>query len=350
MLCRSDREVILGLYQRNGMELANAPPAYQDCKAIVLSAVSENGHALLYASERLKNDYAVVGAACEQTGFAIVHASETLRNSETVALTAVKQNGSVLCSLSGTQQRNRRIVLAAFDQDPDALHFASDELLRDNEFMRAAVELNGEALLFAPPELQKDKSLALIATRTYPALFADMESYTEHHNDFDVVNAAVSQDGMLLQYVSGDLADNCFLVVRASASNGIAHVFASSRLSGNCGHGILEYINMRLTAHRGFHAFLGGTMTLKTVKKRRRTSPRRRCFLTWLDLGEATSISVKQQIAGFLGVPSAAEVVDLSQALDNICALKCCCVDDDFSGCCEWLDFGDGLGGYYDDE
>ena len=173
---RMDRNVILALVAKNGVELCYIPEPLRNDREVVLTAINNTGQALRYASDDLRNDYDVVLAAVTQDGSALEYASKILQN-------------------------NKTIVCAAVSNSEHALQYASKELRHDFDVVLTAVTRNGSVLAFVPEVLRNNKQIALSAVSS----FGLSVSYTSLCDNLEIVLAAIKQDKRALVHTSKKL-------------------------------------------------------------------------------------------------------------------------------------------------
>ncbi|MEI8300978.1 MAG: DUF4116 domain-containing protein, partial [Chlamydiota bacterium] len=172
----------------DGMRLRELIPEFQNNEHLVQAAVSQNGLALQYACEGslvgLRNDRRTVKFAVSQNGLALQFASEFFQDDERSVEAAVSQNGLALQFASERLRNNRRLVGIALLQDPEAFRFVGEsQKAFADAFVK--VDIDGMRLSRLIPEFQDNKH---------------------------IVEAAVSQNGLTLQYASGRLRNDRELV------------------------------------------------------------------------------------------------------------------------------------------
>ena len=133
----------------------------------------------------------------------------------------------------GGLQHDREMVMVAVKQDGFALRYASDALQGDKEVAMAAMAQNGAAFQFVSEELKGDKTVVLGALREIVkgarlegridlALVRNIFSAVSEalRGDEQVMTAAVTMDGGLLQYASNALKNDLRLVTLAMQQQG----------------------------------------------------------------------------------------------------------------------------------
>jgi hypothetical protein len=251
---KDDRQAILAAVKICGQALVWASYTLRDDCKVVLAAVQVCGKALQYASQRLKNDRLVVLEAVQNDGTALAHASAVLQDDYDVVLAAVQQNANALLKASTKIRSDRRIlletkgkkmtcvaglfsahevlcedfevVLVTVQHNGRNLFEASDALRNDRRIVLAAVQQNGLALRYAHPNLQKDfdvvlaavkqngKTLGLVNDRNVAVMWDQFMS-DDRVSNYDLVAAAVENDGTALEYASQDLQQNVAIATAA---------------------------------------------------------------------------------------------------------------------------------------
>ena len=227
---------------------------------VVLAAVLGDPHALTYASDALKNNRELVLRAVEQNVKAMWHVSDALRADREFVLQVMKMKdgGDMLGYVSnGTLEDDEEIVRAAVQTSPrEGLSAASVRLRSNVEIVKLAIESTdksanavGDVLRQMGDELHDslemfkfvfelgvpDFGIVLGAWTETPLVWYFNETkrgkdlvyvHSALRNDFDVVLAAVSVDGLALEFASWMLRQNSEIVAAAIAQNPEARQFA----------------------------------------------------------------------------------------------------------------------------
>jgi len=234
---RGNRAFVLAAVRHKGENLYYASSELKNDKDIVLAAVRHNGENLYYASSELENDKDIVLVAAQSSGYvALEMTGPDLRDDATVVLAAVKNNGAALRFASERLNKDRAIVLAAVQQYGPSLSFADPALKRDKSIVLVAVEQDGYALVHADETMRDNREVVLAAVRNYgPALEWASETL---RNDREVVLAAVSpsQDVLekrgahalrdTLKLASPELQQGADVVLAAVSHNGLTLQYA----------------------------------------------------------------------------------------------------------------------------
>ena len=228
---------------------------------VVLAAVLGDPHALTYASESLRSNRELVLRAVEQTVKAAWHVSDALRADRGFVLQVMKMKdgGAMLEYFSnGTFEDDEEIVRAAVRTSPrEGLSAASDRLKNNVTIVKLAIESTDKSAgavvdvlyqmgldLVQSLELFKfvfelgvpDFGIVLGAWTETPLVWYFNETkrgkdlahvHLALRNDFDVVLAAVSVDGLALEFASWMLRQNSEIVAAAIAQNPEARQFAN---------------------------------------------------------------------------------------------------------------------------
>ncbi|GKZ01561.1 hypothetical protein MPSEU_001106600 [Mayamaea pseudoterrestris] len=152
-----------------------------------------------------------------------------------LALEALRQDTSRWSSLKMAYKNDKEFImlqLANAKQLPDKSDFErlfSDELRMDRDIIISFCHrpdfphLYSDRLLYVPDSLRDDKQVMLEYCRKIPRSLQECSERLIH--DYDVVETAVSLDGMELQYASRSLQSHRALVELACRSNGRALEF-----------------------------------------------------------------------------------------------------------------------------
>lgn len=226
-----------------------------DDREIVLAACSLDGLALEYVSTEFQNDPAIVNMAMRTTPNAIQFASDWLKTDRATILTAVSLDGNTLEFACKELQNDKDVVMRALQESPKALQFASStirnlvkefNLESSNEWrgnkkdvVLSAVSKNGHALQFAADELKKDHSVVTAAIQRSPDAIqfasedirlmlkevglSTMDTWIGTNRKAAL--AAVTQNGLALEFVSEELRGDHPIVLAAIKQNELAREF-----------------------------------------------------------------------------------------------------------------------------
>eukprot|EP01047_Picozoa_sp_COSAG01_P052331 COSAG01_NODE_5494_length_4226_cov_23.703174_1_plen_893_part_10 len=209
---RRDRDFVLQLVTRCGMQLRDALLQFRADPQVVLAAVTQNGNALEFAEmERWsqRNKKTVIMAAVTQAGAAlryVQYSAPELLESMSVVKAAVAQDGTALRYARGKVRTKRVVVLAAITQDSRALQYIDEKLRYDNSILGAcregvramiANDVDG-ALKFASQRWRADRETVMAAIKRDP--LALRYASDELRADPDVVVEAVRRNADALRY------------------------------------------------------------------------------------------------------------------------------------------------------
>lgn len=112
-----------------------------------------------------------------------------------------------------------------------ALQFVSSELRSDFDVVLAAVQNNGQAIMFAHPSLHDNPEIMLASVKTFGDALSLAPTVVQSNKD--IVLAAVSNSGDSLRYASAELTDDYEIVKTAVSNQGYALRYASSNQRGD---------------------------------------------------------------------------------------------------------------------
>ena len=126
--------------------------------------------------------------------------------------------------------------MAALVQEPEALEYATEKLRADRGFVLAAVSQCGWSVLpFLSKKHRSDKEILVTAASLFPLADApfDLMFDPEIVGDWEIMMAAVSNDGMSLHWAAEALKCDRDIVMMAVSQNGAALQCASAALRGD---------------------------------------------------------------------------------------------------------------------
>ncbi|MBA3721276.1 MAG: DUF4116 domain-containing protein [Parachlamydiaceae bacterium] len=260
---RKERDVVMAAVTEEGDALQIAHDDLRKDRDVVMAAVIQRGEALRFAHDDLRKDWDVVMAAVIDDGEALKYAHDDLKKDRDVVIAAVNQKGVALgYSLCIGTRNDKVVVMVAISQDGWALKYAHDDLKKDRDVVIAAVTQKGKALKYAHDDLKKDRDVVLAALNKNPKaiefvnfeildvlsendyLFKEILDYYFHPRNINkfleyardkkkLVKAAVSKNGLYLQYTSEDMKNDKEVVMAAAIQNIEALKFASIALQNN---------------------------------------------------------------------------------------------------------------------
>lgn len=244
-----DETFVMSAVKEKGFALKYADISFKKDKTIVLEAVKHHGMSLQYADVSFRSDKDVVLEAVKNTGHAIQLADQTLKNNWNIALAAVRQRkcpkqakrttervrdilgcGQIVQHVGDTLKNDKTFILKVVKHDGWSLknleHFKDDY-----DVVLAAVKNDGFALLHASEKLKATKEIALEAIKQdgRTLKFADASL----QNDKDVVFAAVKNDSSALYHASTRLKSDREVVLAAVSFSGYALQHADPTLQND---------------------------------------------------------------------------------------------------------------------
>jgi hypothetical protein len=161
-------------------------------------------------------------------------------------------------------KKNRHIVTAAIICDPSNIEIVSRPLLDDYSLMLDVLKYHGHLIKYFPSrDIFEDYNIVLTAVTNDGMVLKEVFNYEikctyhieiEYHrggrytdiieeiinddkknfiDNFEIVLAAVTQNGSALQYASDELKNNFEIVLAAVRQNGLSIYFASDELQNN---------------------------------------------------------------------------------------------------------------------
>ena len=221
---RRDRDVVLQVLTMlpypPDTDLLCYFPAFQSDRGVVLAAVSRCGAALASAPT-FKADREVALAAVASEAGAAMHVAFALLEDASFVQEAVGANREALLTL-GPWLSYEQARLAVHLYPTDGLACLPQQLLkRRPELWRTALKLDARAIAYAPRE-QLTREDVLEAVRRSPQSLLGLEVWRE---DRALLSEALSRDGMLLARMDLTLRYDRALVLAAVTQNGMALEF-----------------------------------------------------------------------------------------------------------------------------
>jgi len=206
---QEDEEIAAAAVANDGYLLEYLSERFRDNADIVLLAIKDAPKALRYASERLMEYESFRGEAVRKNPEAIKYIPEKYITDEFV-WRMIEQNPRVYIHLEGEDREDLNLIELALDKEPKLFHIAllhlMKQLIHPNPNKRAhaqmifqdAIENEPHNLMFVPDEIQT----------------------------IDMVEAAISQKGTLLEYTAHRLRRMGQIVKTAIQNDGDAFEFA----------------------------------------------------------------------------------------------------------------------------
>lgn len=217
-------------------------PRWYDDEEIILKFIKRRGAGILnQVNEKLRSNRNFMLCALKYSGYALRYASNELRNDKDLVRIAIQKVGTALEHTSNELKADREIVSEAMKNDPRALLFANN-IFRDDE----SLLLEAFRIAALNPNKMEQNNVAYIfdhmsaRIKTNRNIVLDMVKYcgkilrhTNFIDDKEIVMAAVSQNGAVLEYVSESLKGDIDVVTAAVKQYGYALRYASEEMRAN---------------------------------------------------------------------------------------------------------------------
>ena len=164
--------------------------------------------------------------------------SKELKHNPSITIVALRKKSSNINYLPKIFFDNFDIMLQAVQLNGFILQKVSDDLIQNRNIVHAAVKQNGLALNYVfnyetdyEEEYDEDYDsyhMRIIKTFMGRDIIDDSRQYLVR--DYEIVLAAVTQNGMALDYASKDLQNNFDIVLAAVKQNGESIKFSSDEL------------------------------------------------------------------------------------------------------------------------
>lgn len=159
------------------------------------------------------------------------------KNDKDIAIAVVSKDPTILKTLSQHTRADKDVVIAAVKVDGSELAHASVELKADRDVVHHAVSSDGKALQYASNELRADPEIVLQACKNYNKFFSFSSPFAyaseSLKNDRSFVLKVMGHSGVCLVDAKPQFQDD-FEVVKAAVSNqGEALRHASQTLKAN---------------------------------------------------------------------------------------------------------------------
>jgi hypothetical protein len=188
-------------------------PDFVNDKEVVLIAVNINGLNLRYASPQLKDDSDVVSTAIREHIQAFEFASPRLKGTKDIVMECIKRQtrnstNSGTGIVKGDNKGYNILVIP--------IHLASDIIKADIDVIMAAVSIDGLLLQFASETLQSNKNVGMIAVTNDGMSLQWCSDGLK--TDEDVLTAAIKEDGMALSFTRLSIIrrDLCILALESN--------------------------------------------------------------------------------------------------------------------------------------
>ena len=212
---KNNRNIAYLIINTNSMFLEHVSEELRNDFYIVEDTVYENGLTLQFASERLRNDRKLVGIALFQNAKACRFVGESQKDFVRLFL-EVDVDGMKLRELMPEFQNNEHIVQAAVSQNGLALQFASKSLRNDRKLVGMAL-IQNSAASYCVGRSQKAFAKVFLEVKVDGMRLKELKP--EFQNNEHIAQAAVSQNGLALLFVSEWLRNDRKLVGMALIQN-----------------------------------------------------------------------------------------------------------------------------------
>lgn len=233
---KEDREFVKYAVTKSHYILGETTEELQDDDEIVRLALAKSSSAIQYASDRFKDNKDIILNLVKENSEALQVASNRLKDDIDVVMAAVSKNASAFKYVSKRLQGNKEVVMTAIDSGDcyNILKYTTDELRNDKEVVFSAV-VNSWAYEFeyASPSLKADREFILTLIDVLGEY--DIVKYISPllQGSYEIMEAAVASDGMLIQYASENLRDDPEFVKKAMANDVEAIKYASNNVLDN---------------------------------------------------------------------------------------------------------------------
>ncbi|CAD7975875.1 unnamed protein product [Amoebophrya sp. A25] len=217
------------------------PARYRDNEAVVTAAVSRNGIQLTCASDRLKQNKAVVLAAVRNNGYALLCAmsvEEAERELHEAQGTTPPSSEAVPPNYSSSSSSPTSLSTSSSSSSTSASsNQRSWKNMRDDfDVVLAAVTQNGMTFRYASQRLKNDPRIvtAAVLQQPYAMRYASVEMRANRSVAFAALDGVDTNDlALLLENLSPELRDDEELVLAIVERSGRLLWAASPRLRGN---------------------------------------------------------------------------------------------------------------------
>lgn len=269
---KNEVDILDWALEQNGLALQYASDSKRKNYGMVLLAVQQNGKALQYAlvgSDDYTDNVAVVKAATEQDPLSILIANSRFTNPELddsiekkdveqILANAVEKDNRLIQFVPSLKS-NKTAILGAVRKDPKLLSVADDSLKKDKVFIKSCFEISHEALAYADASITDDNDYIKkrIIENPKAILYAsnriktDFDFYINNmeeikvgvleyapnsiKDDYSVIQAAVYEDPMAIQYASAFLKNDNDLARLVLEENGLGLQYLSPSIKDDEG-------------------------------------------------------------------------------------------------------------------
>lgn len=203
----------------DGRMLREAPRDIRADQEVAIAAALGCGDAFRYAAASVRGNRGIVLAALRAGAIGVLrHTSAELRRDVEVALAAVRTDPEAYLAVAPQLREHRDVALAAVRCSWSAyLHLPTEELRGDRELVEAAISANGIALRHLPAHLCEERDLVLRAVRQCGRALAFASPALRE--DREVALAAAMQDVDAWEFAAESLRSDRALMLRVVAGN-----------------------------------------------------------------------------------------------------------------------------------
>lgn len=236
---KANADLILAAVRQNGLTLEFASENLKNNSRIVSAALSQNLLAYKFMGTQMWNDKQIMRDLVNKDGSLITNSlvSDEIRGTPGIVLNAIKQNPGLIAKMYQNSSINEVMTVDMLDNPLVAIELVRNEgrflkrlnsqMRANSEIVQAALKNNGMSLEWASKDLRDDRSTVLFAL--------DNNAAAHHYmgetlwRDRDIVKRVLNDDGMQLQKLADDFRKDRELVRIAINQNSRASEFMDSK-------------------------------------------------------------------------------------------------------------------------
>ena len=206
---QADIEVIQWVLQHSQLAYSDLPPEAQASREILRLLLTKKSYSFRGFPEPLRDDQELALLAVQQNASMFEWCSARLRGERAIVEAALAQSGyNLRLVTSDALQHDRDLIRLALSTHDQAFLGVPDDLLDDEELLGLVIAGKITSLVFArfPQRLRDDDTVALKAVQDDPGSLSHVSARLADRRE--IVHAAVSQRGMMLEYASARLRDD----------------------------------------------------------------------------------------------------------------------------------------------
>ena len=242
----NNKDIIILAVQQNGMVLKNLTDVFKNDREIVTFAVQQNGMVLNFVIDNFKSDPYIINQAVSQNGMVFKFINDNNKNNKNIIKSAIAQNYMILEFIDSTLittilnmctqiNNDSIIILNIFKYYPDKINLFRILKIKfdDNEdFNIKAVSQNGLILEFLNDQFKNNINIIKIAVEQNGMALKFVNDYFK--NNIHIVKIAVKQNGMALEFVNDNFKENNIDIIKiAVKQNGMALEFVNDQFKNN---------------------------------------------------------------------------------------------------------------------